>query len=173
MHKDYTKVVKAKFGAALQEALPEFQPSRLQRKANGGCLYQCMSGDSLTLFILLVVHDNADEFNLDIGFSGDGLCPEGSFFLDPSDTLALPSVLFRLSEFRDDDKDPWWIIEDYLSVEKQKARYQQTGTVALPPEEFLPKIDALIADAVESLQRYAVPYFETLIKKPCAEAHGY
>lgn len=164
MHKDYIKIVKAKFGAALQAALPEFYLSRLQRKANGGHLYQSSPRVDLTLFIILIIHDNADEFNLNIGFSRDGLCPEEAFFLSPVDTLALPGVLFRLSEFRGDDKDPWWVIEDYVPVEKQKARFEQIGTVALPPEEFTPKIDALIADAVKELKQYAVPYFETLRK---------
>ena len=122
MHKDYIKIVKAKFGAALQAALPEFYLSRLQRKANGGRLYQSSPRVDLTLFIILIIHDNADEFNLNIGFSRDGLCPEEAFFLSPVDTLALP------------------------------------------PEEFTPKIDALIADAVKELKQYAVPYFETLRK---------
>ena len=161
MHKDYTKVVKAGFGAALQAALPEFSVSRLQRKS-GGCLYQSSPGAGLTLFIDLIIHDNADEFTLDIGFSRDGLCPEEDFFLNPGDTLTLPGILFRLTEFRGDDKDPWWVIEDYLPVAVGKARFAQTGTIALPPEEYLPRIDALIADAVKKLQQYAVPYFDSL-----------
>ena len=154
-----------KVRATLQAAFPEFRLSQLQRKANGSRLYQASPHVDLTLFILLVIHDNADEFNLDIGFSLEGLCPEESFFLSPADTLSLPSVLFRLSDFRNDGKDPWWVIEEYLSVDKSKARFKQTDTLALPPEEFTPKIDILIADAVKNLQEYAVPYFDTLSDK--------
>ena len=165
MHSAYTKIVKEKFGAALQVTFPEFRVSRLQRKSNGGCLYQSSSFAHLTLFILLIIHDNAEEFTLDIGFSRYGLCPEENFFLNPNDTLGLPSVLFRVSEFQDDEKDPWWVIEDYLSVNKLKARFEQTGTAALPPNEYLPRIDALIADALTTLQQYAVPYFDMLSDK--------
>lgn len=175
MHSAYTKVVKGKFGAALQTAFPEFRLSRLQRRAHGGRLYQSSPNAELTLFILLVIHDNADEFNLDIGFSRDGLCPEEDFFLNPNDTLELPSILFRLAEFRGDDKDPWWVLEEYQPVEVQKARFAQTGTSTLPPEKFLPETDALIADAVRKLEQYAAPYFQTLTdkKEPCPKGHSY
>ena len=165
MHSAYTKIVKEKFGAALQVIFPEFRVSRLQRKSSGGSLYRASAFAGLTLFILLIIHDNADEFNIDIGFSRDGLCPEESFFLNPNNTLGLSSVLFRVSEFRADEKDPWWVIEDYLSVDKLKARFEQTGTAALPPNEYLPRIDALIADALTTLQQYAVPYFHMLSDK--------
>lgn len=161
VHKAYTKTVEEKFGSALSEALPDFRLSRLQRNAHGGRFYSQAIGNGVTLFVALILHDNAEEFNIDIGFSRNGLCPEESFFLNPNDTFALPSILFRLSEFWG-DKDPWWVIEGYLPVDKQKTRWEQTGTIALPPEEFNPKIDVLIVDATQCLRQYAVPYFAAL-----------
>lgn len=161
MHKAYTKTFKEKFSSALSVALPDFRLSRLQRNAHRGRLYSQNAGNGVTLFVALILHDNADEFSIDIGFSRDGLCPEESFFLAPNETLALPSVLFRLSEFWG-DKDPWWVIEEYLPIDKQKTRMEQAGTIALPPEEFNPKIDTLVSDAIRGLQQYAVPYFNAL-----------
>lgn len=86
MHKAYTKIVKEKFSSALSVALSDFRLSRLQRNAHRGRLYSQNAGNGVTLFVALILHDNADEFSIDIGFSRDGLCPEESFFLAPNET---------------------------------------------------------------------------------------
>ena len=72
MHKEYTKPLKAQFGTALAQAFPNFALSRLQRKAFGGRLYQYAPCSDLTLFIALVIHNNSDDFNVDVGFSRAG-----------------------------------------------------------------------------------------------------
>lgn len=163
MKKEYANAVRKSFNLRLQDTFPQFLLRKGEENvASGDRLYRHKVSDDLFLYIYLILNDNNDEFNIDIGHSMNDVFPIESFFVKTAETMVAPEICFRLTEFWD-EKDPWWIVEDVISLKAEIERKNRTGFSTLLPEEYMPKIDALINESLEKLLRYAVPYFEDLI----------
>jgi len=151
----YRSAVVKRFHALFSAQFPQFVLRRgRDRDMPGSRLYCRMVSDRLFLFVHLIIHDNADEFNVDIGHGPNTSPPIESFFAKPPEMLALPSSLFRLTEFWA-DRDPWWVVEPFSPG--------RTDNAPLPEEEYLPRIEALVAEAVARLAEYERPYFDQVI----------
>jgi len=149
MRKEHANRTRKLFQAHLQNALPQFEARKGELNISpGNRLYRLVVASDLFLYIYLVIHDNADKFNIDIGHSKDDCFPIEVFFVNPKETMAAFSSCFRLNELWQ-EKDPWWAIQGDM-----------TETVI----DQLSQIDDLMAKAFNDIQNYAVPYFEELVK---------
>ena len=148
MRKEYAASVRKCFQACLKDVMPQFELRKGEENvAMGDRLYRCVVSSDLILYVYLVIHDNADEFNLDIGHSRNDVFPIEMFFTEPKTTLVAFSTCFRLNELWQ-EKDPWWVVDESI-----------TG----PPEDCLDKVNGLVDDAINKLKERALPYFEELI----------
>jgi len=150
----YRSAVVKRFHMLFSEQFPQFV-LRMGRDKDmpGSRLYRRVVSDSLVLFVYLIIHDNADEFNIDIGHGPDGSPPDETFFVKPAEMAASPASLFRLTEFWT-DHDPWWVVEPFRS-----------GNDALPEQTYLPRVEALVTDAVARFAEYGQPYFDQVVMK--------
>jgi len=151
----YRNAVVKRFHALFSAQFPQFVLRRgRDRDMPGSRLYCRTVSDRLFLFVYLIVHDDADDFNVDVGHGPSEAPTIESFFVKPPEMLALPSSLFRLAEFWD-DRDPWWVVEPF--------RPGWTEDVPVPEEEYLPRVEALVAEVVARLAEHGRPYFDQAI----------
>ena len=149
MRKEYANSARKLFQDRLQNALPQFKPRKGELNVSpGNRLYRFVVAGDLSLYIYLVIHDNADEFNIDIGHSKDVRFPIEVFFVKPEETMTVFSSCFRLNELWQ-ERDPWWAIQQDVS--------DTIGDQSV-------QIGDLMARAFNDIRKYAIPYFEDLIK---------
>ena len=140
------------FHAQFSAQFPQFVLRKgRDRDMPGSRLYCRMVSDRLFLFVYLIIHDNADEFNIDIGHGPSESPPVESFFAKPAEMLAMPASLFRLTEFWA-DRDPWWVVEPIT-----------TGNAPLPEQTYQPRVEALVTDAVARLAEHGQSYFDQAV----------
>ena len=153
----YRSAVTKCFHALFSEQFPQFVLRKgRDRDMPGSKLYRHVVSDRLVLFVYLIIHDNADAFNVDIGHGPSDSPPDESFFAKPPEMLALPSSLFRLTEFWA-DRDPWWVIEPFSPG--------RNGNDPLPEQMYLPRVEALVTDAVARLAEHGQPYFDQVVRR--------
>ncbi len=153
----YRSAVTKCFHALFSEQFPQFMLRKgRDRDMPGSRLYCRVISNCLVLFVHLLIHNNADKFNLDIGHGPSDSPPIKSFFAKPPEMLALPSSLFRLTEFWA-DRDPWWVIEPFIPG--------WSGNDPLPEQMYLPRVEALVADAVARLAEHGQPYFNQVVMR--------
>lgn len=150
----YRRAVAERFHAAFSEQFPQFVVRQgRDRDMPGSRLYRHIVSDSLVLFVYLIIHDNFDKFNLDIGHGPDDGPPVEDFFVNPAAMADSPAALFRLTEFWD-ERDPWWVVEPY-----------QPSSAALSEQTYLPQVELLVKEAVSRLMEYGQPYFTQVIAR--------
>lgn len=168
MRKEFGKALRAFFPKAMKERLPLF------REVNVSSIY-CGPGErafcrevspSLHLWIVLSPsHKDYDMFTILVGWSRRGRYPElrmiPSFrmpdeghgeFEEAEYLTRLPSLWSR--------DDNWWVIRKPLQELTIEALMMQMETV--PLEEAQRLVVPLVDDAVQAIERYALPYFELL-----------
>ena len=156
----YRNAVAKLFHALFSEQFPQFNLRKgCDKDMPGSRLYRRVISDDLILFVYLIIHDNADEFNIDIGHGPTESPPIESFFTKPPEMLALPSSLFRLTEFWA-DRDPWWVVQPFSPG--------WSGNDPLPKQAYLPRVEALVTDAVARLAEHGQPYFDQVILRHSA-----
>jgi len=157
MKSAYRNAVARRFHVLFSGQFPQFVLRKgRDRDMPGSRLYYRVISDSLVLFVYLIIHDNADEFNIDIGHGPSKSPPVESFFGKPAEMLAMPASLFRLTEFWA-DRDPWWVVEPFSPG--------WSGSDPLPEHIYLPRVEALVADAVARLAECGRPYFVQVVAK--------
>jgi len=148
----YRSAVVKRFHALFSKQFPQFVLWKGRDKdMPGSRLYLRVISDSLVLFVYLIIHDNTDGFNIDIGHGPCESPPIESFFAKPAEMLAMPTSLFRLTEFWA-DRDPWWVVEPFTA-----------GNAALPKQIYQPRVEALVTHAVARLAEHGQSYFDQVV----------
>jgi hypothetical protein len=167
MFKEYANELRKRFEARLKKEFPQFRSKKKDDNlAAGNRLYQCIIADNVHLYILLGIHDNSEEFTVDVAHSTTNSLPIEDAFYRPIEGQIEGDVCFRLSSFWS-SKDDWWVIEK-IPLEKMAQVLIARDFKPLPPEQFVPRIEQLLDDVMDKLQKYAVPWFEKI-----AAQHGY
>ncbi len=189
MRKALGNAVRKEFGKKLTNRLPQFHLLPGEHLYPGDRLYCWKKEAHLSFYIRLVVDPKGmrETFTLEIGWSRNDQPPVHQS-INYRDDLGRDSAYFRLSSFWS-SIDPWWELSHDASFENilgelQKTSETESGLLERiandpdfkmrshlaigndePIEAIVPKIPAIIDDAVGKLQEFAIPFFEGFEKQ--------
>ena len=167
MRKEYAKAVRKEFCARFEKALPQFELSNDKESAGSGArLYELVVSDNLALYICLGMSRNFEEFIVEIAWSEQRRFPSSYLALEPEPKNG--EIFRHLPRLWNKSNYSWWVVEPRDSLEEIKRRFREFDFERPPAELYLPRIPALVEDAVSKIIEYAVPYFEKV-----AAEHGY
>jgi hypothetical protein len=165
MRKEYNKAVYFEFENLLKASLPQFKRAKSQDNMGPETrLYSFQAAEQLHYFIKLIPHRLQQQFTLEVGWSVNGELPKLIPFATPYESAATDGVVVRLARFYV-DSDPWWIVEPPLSGSESLRRMREG--IFPDPQEHLPCVPDLVADAVGKIKDYVIPYFTRI-----AAEHG-
>ncbi|MGO8673806.1 MAG: hypothetical protein ACLQVD_20905 [Capsulimonadaceae bacterium] len=156
MRKEYNRASKAEFEKQVKELSPQFRRAKSNSDLGPSLgLYRLQAADDLYFFIELVPHRLQERFTVEIGWSTDGVLPKAEAFASPRDPPKGNGHVVRLPSFYT-DKDPWWEVEP-LPPGKELLRRVREG-IYPDPEDYLPRVPDVVADAVGKIREFAIPY---------------
>jgi hypothetical protein len=170
MRKELGKALRSLFSRAMKEKLHQFRETKVESVYfwPGERAY-CLAGrkDLLCWIVLSPSLKDYDMFTVLVGWSRLGRYPELSMipsirqpdenhgeFEEPEYLTRLPSLWTR--------EDKWWVIREPLFEITIEVLEKQSAPIS--PEEAQLLTAPHVRDAMQKLEKYAVPYFEALQK---------
>jgi len=168
MRKELGKALRSLFSRAMKEKLHQFRETKVESVYfwPGERAY-CLAGrkDLLCWIVLSPSLKDYDMFTVLVGWSRLGRYPELSMipsirqpdsnhseFGESEYLTRLPSLWTR--------EDKWWVIREPLFEITIEALEKQSAPISLEEAQLLTAPH--VRDAMQKLEKYAVPYFEAL-----------
>jgi len=124
-----------------------------------------MIEECISLFLVLIVSPNTDEFTIEVAYSSSDRLPSTSFLIERE--AQPPELCFRISHLTQPGfkMEHWWRLAAEVPPEKG-IELLSTGRpteepVAVARERIAPVVDACIA----AVGRYVVPFFEMTLDR--------
>ena len=160
MRKEYSKEVKSEFEAQLWGAYPQFRNEKWQPSmARNSSLYRFEVNEHLNFFIKLIPHRTFHDFTVEVGWSENEIVPPGRALAKPYEPQDINGAVVRLCIFYLPNSDPWWEVEPKPSTKQILRQWKERDLAESDPNDYLPRVPAVIADAVAKIKMYAIPYF--------------
>jgi hypothetical protein len=157
MRKDYSNYLRKSFEKRLKEEFPEFVIKKGEEYvSSGNRLYRYLLAPDFVLYIMLAVDDVQDAFTILIGHSINDKFPIPTPFFEPTTSPLKSNLVFKLGRLWT-EKDVWWVVE---TTKESVQRIKDGSLPALPPEEYMPRVERHVEDVMDKLHRYAVPWFQ-------------
>ena len=157
MQSKLAKALRNQFETELKRNVPAFLEDKESELPPGWRSYRLNVAPGLTLFIALCLSPKDDRFTVELGWSEIGRLPAAGAF-GPTDPPKGGGLTFRLSALWHPQRhDYWWVLGRQRTLEEM-ANFVPDQ----PAEEKLPDVAPKVADAIEKIVMFGLPYFEMI-----------
>lgn len=152
---------------------------------SGCCLYLWKCRDNLYFYILLEINPKqGDSFTIELAWTRNKRFPICTDLMFPYDALEsgikrdIPingDFRFRISELfeKHSNEDFWWEVapsptwEEFAKWNREAdfTGEKLFGPPVMPLEEAMRNVRPCVKDAVDKIEKYAMPYFQEIIQK--------
>jgi hypothetical protein len=121
-------------------------------------------GDTWFMIMHQVSH-NDEHFTIELMTNTAAELPLSGASRNPKvDPYRVP-IRFRAARlWSSSAKDPWWEVEPAMTRQEIERRLRDHDYCSTPVDEFLPRLEPLVDDAVDKLIESAVPYFQKVME---------
>jgi hypothetical protein len=179
MRSEIGRLVRKSFSSKMRELLPQFLEEKPSGALLGGLLYRWQATKNLNCFVYLQVSQKMyhECFMVELSCSPVEF-PLDRVAFDPNDTTG-GRVRFRLPElYREEWREksrrvPWWWIGPEIlpgEIASRATARALSGSLLdkdeglLPIEQALPLVEPQVADAVDRVKRFGIPFFQDFAK---------
>ncbi len=157
MRKELGKALRDEFDARLKKLYPQFVQEKVIPNPLGCRLYVWRMRDELKVFLQLYPSNKEDCFTIEIGSSDQlGFDELGLFFgqheFPPVNTRSRLPLLYTRPR-----NDYWWYLSNRSTIYDDFFTFQED-----PIGESLTKIEPALNEVFDNIERYAIPYFQSL-----------
>lgn len=167
MRKKLADAVRKTFKDVLVSVVPDFQAIEVEGLPKGCRVFERKLENGSSGFILLIVSPKYDEFTLELAWSQKGIFPVnwGGITL-PDDPPINGDHRFRMQRIWGENigEDKWWNIGSKLD-DNDWLDLNAILEMDLLEDEALAKVGPQVMDAVKKIERYAIPYLDTMPPK--------
>lgn len=157
MQSKLAKALRSQFEKELKNSLPAFSSDDHSEVPSGWRSYRFKVTPTLTLFVVLCLSPRDDRFTVELGWSEIGRLPVSGAFR-PTDSPRDGGLMFRLSVlWHPQGRDHWWVLGHERTLEEM-ANFVPDQ----PAEEKMPDVVPKVADAIEKIVTFGLPYFEKI-----------
>lgn len=155
------------FCAEMARRLPTFV-RRKEEKAGGKSLplFESRTVSTIAFFVLLTFADKRDAFTVEVAFNESPEFPWTEMPGTIKEVSSAPSrsvARFRLAKLWGEASDVWWTLGEEPSLAEIEERIKTKSY--LRAEDLTPKLEKVpvaVADAIEKLVNYGLPFFELI-----------
>jgi hypothetical protein len=161
MRSKLATAVRKEFTTRLQQELPQFVAVKHKQIPPSCTLFVWQAAPDLTCHLMLIPFRTRDWFTLEAGWK------HAESAADPGDSPLQGAERFRLPDlWLGPTQDFWWKLVPELSPLEEFER-SMSGAEE-PIEAALTRVPAAVADALQHVVQYGLPYFRSI-----SERHGY
>lgn len=162
MRKQLAKAVRQEFAEMLLKKCPQFQKTN---NGSGYYVYKRKVGPTLCFFVALQTVAREDWFTVEVAWNNSDEFPGLAFNDSPNEIPKTGGFRMRLGRFWTKE-DYWWELAPDVSDEEWEA-LELEGKIPpeTPIEDAIKQVKPQVADAIERLCKYALPYFAKIAKK--------
>jgi hypothetical protein len=168
MRSQLKKQLRSVFAEHLLVLLPFFKPKKIKTLSSGAVAYSWQAASDLTLYIVMDVYHNQDQFTIEVAWSENNELPDSTTADSPTDDPRHGKWCMRLCSFWT-PKDVWWELAPKVAS-TDIVRQMEEGRFfdEYPLEQAMSQINPKVLDVVERIKLYALPYFKKIV-----DDHGY
>ena len=158
MRKELGRPTRELFFKRFREAAPDFLPSS-KHQIKGFTWQFLREYPDLRQWIWFQRSKNEDAFTLELSWSQVFDDPTRPPFGSPDKPLTREGYRFRLGAFRKPAGDHWWHVAEPPSLVADALSLLR-GKRAVDVEKHMPRIRAVVEDAVGLVKEHALPYLD-------------